>query len=76
MAAARQQAEWVRVGALVSWVNVAVWAKKPVDPRKVIPAAFRPKRRPRRRQLTPEELASESRRAWKLMDSFFGPRGA
>lgn len=72
MAAARQRAEWLRVGVAVAWlVNRNGFAKEALHPLAVIPEPFRPPpERPRR--LSEAERASESKVAWRLMDRFFG----
>lgn len=73
MATARQRAEWLRVGVLVSWIGPAVWSKESANPLKVIPKEYRPPKGPEPvDDRTPEEREAESRRGWKLLDRFFG----
>lgn len=74
MAKARQQSEWARIATLVCWVGPAVWSKEPINPLKVIPGPYRPKQDVAP-ETTPEEKAAQSKRAWRVLDSFFGKKG-
>lgn len=72
MAEARQEADWLRAAIPTAWtINRLKWSGQAVSPLQIIPPCFRPPPEPVR-QLTPEELESESRRAWALLDSAFG----
>lgn len=70
MAMAKQRAEWVRTGVMVSWL-VAAFSGKNIHPNKVIPPQFRPPKPPPP-QKSKVQIESESRRAWKLMERAFG----
>lgn len=74
MAKARQVSEWSRVATLVCWVGPAVWGKEPINPLKVIPAPYRPQQEEGAAEVSPEERAAQSKRAWRLLDSFFGKK--
>lgn len=72
MAAARNRAEWLRVGVSVAFVvNNSGWRTKPLSPLAVIPPPFRPEEEPEPEK-TPEQVAEESRLAWGLLDRVFG----
>jgi hypothetical protein len=75
MAAARQRSDWMRAAMTTAWlINRNGFTKEAVSPLQIIPPCFRPPPEPAR-QLTPEELESESRLAWNLLDTCFGRRG-
>jgi hypothetical protein len=75
MAAARQRSEWLRGAVLTAWlINRNGFTKDAVSPLQMIPPCFRPPPEPPRK-LTAEELESESRLAWNLLNTCFGRRG-
>jgi hypothetical protein len=70
MALARQRDEWARVGVTVAYlVNHNGFTRQPIQPKDVIPAVFRLPEPPAPPK-SPEEVESESRRGWKLVDQF------
>jgi hypothetical protein len=72
MAEARQQSDWLRLGIAVMWiVNRNGWTKEPISAADVIPAIFRPPPGPEPER-TPEEIESENRQAWHVLDAVFG----
>jgi len=74
MAVARQRAGWLRAGVAVAWVvNRNGWTRQAVSPLDVIPPQFRPPVPPEPEK-SPEQLADESRRAWHVLDRYFGGR--
>ena len=73
MAASSQRSEWLRIGVLVSWIGPAVWSKEGIDALRVIPEEYRPPKQAEPVDArTPEEITSESNRAWHVLDRFFG----
>lgn len=71
MAAARQRAEWLRIGIAVSWIiNRNGFTRKSVDPLAIIPVQFRPPPEPVP-ELTVEEREAESRLAWSVVNTYF-----
>lgn len=70
MAMARERAEWTRSAVHTAiLINRNGFTKEPVSPVTLIPPQFRPPPEPARER-TPEQMESESRRAWKLLDRF------
>jgi hypothetical protein len=75
MAMGRQRAEWLRVGVMVAAiVNRNGWTTDPLDPIAVIPPAYRPPAPPPFPK-SPDQAAVESKRAWHVVDKFFGRGG-
>jgi hypothetical protein len=71
MALAKQRDMWARVGVMVAWiVNTSGRTQKPIRPVDVIPKSLRYPEPPRPRR-TPEQLAEESKYAWKALRGYF-----
>lgn len=67
MSAARQRAEWQRVGVLVWGVRKAVFSKEPLTPETIVPEAYRAEKPPGR-ELTEGEKQEQRRRFWARVD--------
>lgn len=71
MAMARERAEWQRAAVAVAFtVNRSGMAREAMNPAEMIPAQFRVAEVTRRK--TAEEVESESRLAWHVLDTVFG----
>ena len=69
MARAKLESEWARTGVIAAAASSAFGGK--FEPMKFIPPAYRPgvvAAKPK----TEAELESESKRAWRMLDRFFG----
>ncbi len=73
MSMARQQAEWAQTGVVAAAAHTAFGGGK-FNPLLFIPPAFRPDAQEKTRPKTAEELESESKRAWAILDRVFGKK--
>jgi len=69
MARAKLESEWARAGVIAAAAHTGMLGGK-FEPLKFIPPAYHSHADPERK--SPEQRASESRLAWRMLDRFFG----
>lgn len=70
MAMAKERSDWARTAVMTSWL-IAAFNGQQIAPFKIIPPQFRPPLVPERAK-SPEQRADESKRAWHVLDRYFG----